>query len=529
MSDKQTQAVIFNFKEQRRLEKAIQALKIEEAYAVSLINLDGKVLKIGYKRLKDRVAKTKSHLTPDQINEMKKLEEEGKVPERVVKMESEVRIAAAEKRLKLWSAKKANPGTPRLVRAQTARELRTRQLEDCKSTCSSVGTGTHSGRASVDAKGIRNMRRKSLNIRESLEAAEAAIKISNKKHKQTMSVTSNSDTADDSSKQKRKVDIQTDAFMSAPNEPHKRRKSVDIRTPEEMNGINESFTNASQFDKESRPILKPTTDSHVNAPDAASLKRIPEVINHERNPAVPIVTKDITARPQSEGIQATRVTLDHLSKKRPFTSVPIKGNDLKEKSLSNDRRFSKLLSEGKTRTPFSSHDVDQETSKSAFDTPFRSIRDGPMSTFENQAIGKDHGDDLYREMKKGLILNEVANSLNIEDKIDAFFEKMDEYISENNNSPVEQIDGIKMPVPIFNTDTKGNKKAKPERNRLRRRELEQTLHGNKGNESTQQVWKDVNKCRYLRVPEELIDLTGIQTLASDQMKLFEMLRRGEYA
>lgn len=46
---------------------------------------------------------------------------------------------------------------------------------------------------------------------------------------------------------------------------------------------------------------------------------------------------------------------------------------------------------------------------------------------------------------------------------------------------------------------------------------------------TEEVWKDVNKCRYLRVPEELIDLTGIQTLASDQLKLFEMLRRGEFA
>ena len=38
------------------------------------------------------------------------------------------------------------------------------------------------------------------------------------------------------------------------------------------------------------------------------------------------------------------------------------------------------------------------------------------------------------------------------------------------------------------------------------------------------LWRDMNKCRYLRVPDERIDLSGINTLASDTMRLFQVLR-----
>jgi hypothetical protein len=41
------------------------------------------------------------------------------------------------------------------------------------------------------------------------------------------------------------------------------------------------------------------------------------------------------------------------------------------------------------------------------------------------------------------------------------------------------------------------------------------------------LWRDMNKCRYLRVPDEMIDLSGINTLASDTMKLFQVLRQRE--
>ena len=528
MSDKQTQAVIFNFKEQRRLEKTLQALKIEEAYAVSLINLDGKVLKIGYKRLKDRVAKTKSHLSKEQINEMKDLEDEGKLPEKVIKMESEVRIAAAEKRLKLWSAKKARTVTPRSNRAQTATEMRSR----CPSFGEKSTTGTNNGQ-SEDT---------SLNL--TLKSVDTCDSEATSRDSERRQFPNSNRSASDIYRQKRKVGIKTDAFMSSPTkEGSKGHKTVDIRTPEEMTITNDSVDETSHCDKPKSKSLqasKNATELHKTETETAFIKRVPDATNrdknlavpvvtsHDQNLAVPVATYGTTARPQSEGLQAMRTRSNNWNKKRPATSVP-RGSATREKLQNDIRRLSRLLAEGNTRAPFSSHDLDQKNSKSEADNPFRSIRDGPMTAFENKSIDKDHGADLYKSMKKEFMLKEVVNSLHIEDKIDSFFEKVDDYISENKD-PAEdnRIDDIKIPVPLFRKDTRDNLKTKPKRNVLRRRELEFALHGNTSAERKQEVWKDVNKCRYLRVPEELIDLTGIQTLASDQMKLFDMMRSGGY-
>ena len=38
------------------------------------------------------------------------------------------------------------------------------------------------------------------------------------------------------------------------------------------------------------------------------------------------------------------------------------------------------------------------------------------------------------------------------------------------------------------------------------------------------LWRDMNKCRYLRVPDEMIDLSGINTLATDTMKLLQAIK-----
>ncbi len=49
------------------------------------------------------------------------------------------------------------------------------------------------------------------------------------------------------------------------------------------------------------------------------------------------------------------------------------------------------------------------------------------------------------------------------------------------------------------------------------REEEYQLHMN-------QAWRDINKCRYLRIPEDRIDLSGVNTLAADQYRLYQVLK-----
>ena len=44
-------------------------------------------------------------------------------------------------------------------------------------------------------------------------------------------------------------------------------------------------------------------------------------------------------------------------------------------------------------------------------------------------------------------------------------------------------------------------------------------------EKLQALWKDMNKCRYLRLADDKIDLSGVNTLVKDQMKLFRSIKQ----
>ena len=475
MGDKQTQAVICNFKEQSRLEKALAMLKIEEAYALSLINLDSKVLKIGYKRLKDRVGKTKSHLTNDQINEMKVLEENGEIKEKTIKMESEIRIAAAEKRLKLWSDKKANSVTPR---AQTAKA----RLETEESRRSYSPAGSNSLNSTMEMKhqikAVHDMRRKSIDIRGSIDAMEAAFKQTDKEsarsqtHTPQRHVSINSNNADESAKLGRKSHVKTNAFMRTADEPVKRQKSLEFRKPaeEKIEPPSPKIANDTmQFDKESVPILKHGADSSRHK-HVANLKP-----TDERNPAVPVMNKSGSIRPQT-GHPSLRSKTAFV-KKRPATSLINASRD-----RSNDKR---RLSQMITRTPFSSHDLDQDEKKSAFDCPFRSIREGTLTAHDEKTIDKDMGEEIHKAIKKEFIRKEAATSLHIEDKIDTFFERVDEYVNGEGRSSVNE---VKIHVPVFRKAGRDERKSPPRRNNLRRCELEQAIRNKATNKILQGVF-----------------------------------------
>jgi hypothetical protein len=102
-SDKEVAAVTFNLKEQRVLEKTMQTLALEESYALKLLELDQRIVRVNYKRLRDRVGKIKSNLRPDEIAEIRTLEVEGKFKPQnsAVNLSSALKIASAARRLKL--------------------------------------------------------------------------------------------------------------------------------------------------------------------------------------------------------------------------------------------------------------------------------------------------------------------------------------------------------------------------------------------------------------------------------------------
>uniref|UniRef100_A0A8W8HMT3 Uncharacterized protein n=1 Tax=Magallana gigas TaxID=29159 RepID=A0A8W8HMT3_MAGGI len=107
--DKEMAAVTYNMKEDRCLEKSMQTLNLERSYSLKLLQLDHRIVKVNYKRLKDKVSRIRSYLSVEEINEMKQLEAEGKIkPLNTVNLGSAIKIAGAAKRLKIQGPTRAN-------------------------------------------------------------------------------------------------------------------------------------------------------------------------------------------------------------------------------------------------------------------------------------------------------------------------------------------------------------------------------------------------------------------------------------
>lgn len=119
--------MIVNLKEARILDKAVQTLSLEESYATKLLDLNNKMVRFRYGRLKSGVGKIKSNLRPEDIAALRTLEVEGRFkPETpTVSSSSCSKIAAAARRLKLNSYRRTSSAAPRLEKPrQTAAEPR---------------------------------------------------------------------------------------------------------------------------------------------------------------------------------------------------------------------------------------------------------------------------------------------------------------------------------------------------------------------------------------------------------------------
>ncbi|XP_052098742.1 uncharacterized protein LOC127733419 [Mytilus californianus] len=102
-SDKEVAAVKYNIKEQRCLKKSLVTLDAEASYSVKLIDMENRGMKVFYRRFRDKVSKIKTHLKVNEITRLKDLEATGRLspPQNTVNTTSMLRIADAEKRLKL--------------------------------------------------------------------------------------------------------------------------------------------------------------------------------------------------------------------------------------------------------------------------------------------------------------------------------------------------------------------------------------------------------------------------------------------
>lgn len=142
------------------------------------------------------------------------------------------------------------------------------------------------------------------------------------------------------------------------------------------------------------------------------------------------------------------------------------------------------------------------------------------------------GEDPYASRRAELLEEEHFRAREINRRKNAFLRDVDRYLREH---PTASSSPRRLTLPsalhdgedAFDENEETNLNSVYRRRRQVRVEFDATptyLPEDNYRERLMGLWKDMNKCRYLRVPDELIDLSGINTLASENMKLFQVLR-----
>lgn len=105
--DKETAAIGVNIKQRRVLENRMHSLSLEESRSLKLLDINHRIVKVNYRRLKDKVSRISSFLTAEEIEVLSDMEARGQLKpvHRVPVSSSSLKIATAEKCLKLGSSR----------------------------------------------------------------------------------------------------------------------------------------------------------------------------------------------------------------------------------------------------------------------------------------------------------------------------------------------------------------------------------------------------------------------------------------
>ena len=409
-SEKVVKAMTLNQNEDRILAKTFGTLALEKEFSKKVLNLQMRTVKNNFRNLKEKVAKIKSNLTPDEIMALRELDAEGKLPQLTTfNLNAAMKIAAAARRLKLD-----------LDRPKTARSA-----------------------------GVQRLYRENT----------APPKLLHNRPKTTNSM-------------KRSNSV-TGVFIDAPEpDTNVRRSSID-------GGIT------------LRP-LSANIDVHADEKMQSS---------NDKQPA---------GRP---------ATSAGLTVKREKSSVSFR-------TTSGSGQY----------TPYSSHSVaDKDHSLNAL-----AERRSSFITTVDDAIENNLGGDLFEDRRQELITEEQLFYNTLQRKKKRFLDSVDAYLKDNppaefDIEPLLAVEGIARDESSADEESDeplhaSHLPANVRRQLKRQFEIERTFtteeeYRQKGND----LWKDMNKTRYLRLPDDRLDLSGVVTLAKDQMKLYELLRSSEPA
>ncbi|KAL8582303.1 hypothetical protein ACOMHN_037060 [Nucella lapillus] len=495
--EKEVVAIAFNQKEQCVLEKSLATISLEATYSLKLLDLHSRTVKVHFRQMKDNVSRIKSHLEPEEIHELRRLEAEGKLQPMypAVSLGSALKIAAANRRLHSSHRAGGPRGPPRAKSAMPRVSL----------------PDPSRGPARPPPPGVL---------------------------KRSNSVTG--------------------VFIDAPS-PRTEGRPGSARVA------------AGSTPSSSRPSTVGSAagkgvDGHPTRPDNMTVrvvnghstrsdKMTVRVVNgHPTRSDNPSTGRGVNGHPtRSDNPNTGRGYWSEEYERTPRRSSSVLTVNSHREGTARSRKTSAATSHSKATTahshaPFSSHVATEKEAREREENG-REGGGGAMVTPRSQAISAertpsflgvqddlvdDLGEDLFAERRAELLEEEQYRAAAIARRKVRFLQDIDQYLKEHPTlSPASATTARPAPAKARGQEDKGQDGADVFNSGVfRRRRVEFStsptyLPEQDYRERLMGLWRDMSKCRYLRVPDDMIDLSGLNTLASNTMRLFQVLKHRE--
>ena len=355
----------------------------------------------------------------------------------------------------------------------------------------------------------------------------------------------------------------TGVFIDAPpprdgTRPGSATVTVGRSTPTPGSGVNgverSKDGNASTASMNSRAVDSRQSGSRLQVggiggagrPESSGLRTSPNQLQQNSNSSSSMDSQ------QSKRSGSVAVA-DSQQQKRPGSHSNIRGQGHGQADSTRSMRNSASTSHSRAHTshshaPFSSHVATEREAREREEngggerlgqnvttprSPYTGFPDRNSSFLGfNDDTVDDLGEDLFAERRAELLEEEQYRAAAIAKRKDRFLKDIDLYLREHpplralpvtsKASPQDQATGDKS-----QGESEGEGVHSGLLFRRRRVEFDDSptyLPESDYRERLMGLWRDMNKCRYLRVPDEMIDLSGINTLATDTMKLLQVIK-----
>ncbi|KAL8582322.1 hypothetical protein ACOMHN_037079 [Nucella lapillus] len=614
--EKEVVAIAFNQKEQRVLEKSLATISLEATYSLKLLDLHNRTVKVHFRQMKDKVSRIKSHLEPDEIHELSRLEAEGKLQPMypAVSLGSALKIAAAARRLHSSHRAGGPRGPPRAKSAIPRVSLpdssrgpagppppgvlkRSNSVTGVFIDAPPPHTEGRPGSARVAAGSTPSSSRPSTVGSATGKGVDGhptrpdnmTVRVVNghstRSENMTVRVVNGHPTRSDNPSTGRGVN----GHPTRSDNPNTGRgvngHLTQTDNPALSTGVRSVNVHPTRSDN---PAVR-GVNGHSTRTDNMTVRGVNGNSIRTDNPAVTEPKMDISkgragsggsGRPSSRGISRltpsqlhngtsslssmdsshqhwkgsvspspSKLQVDSQPYRRSSSVLTVNGH---REGTARSRKTSAATSHSKATTahshaPFSSHVATEKEAREREENG-REGGGGAMVTPRSQAISAertpsflgvqddlvdDLGEDLFAERRAELLEEEQYRAAAIARRKVRFLQDIDQYLKEHPTlSPASATTARPAPAKSSGQD-KGQDGADVFNSGVfRRRRVEFStsptyLPEQDYRERLMGLWRDMSKCRYLRVPDDMIDLSGINTLASDTMRLFQVLKHRE--